>query len=114
MGAVVHVHTSGRDYEVEFVTFEGRTVAVPGHIKDGMVRKASRRSEGGAPSADGAAYEYAHTEGVRSALLGMIGTQDYLGVNRRYYEPTEFGFEKQLMERLLEARRVRGTSAPAE
>ena len=28
VGAVVHIHKGGQRYEVEFVTFEGRTVAV--------------------------------------------------------------------------------------
>ena len=28
VGAVVHAHKGGRAYEVEFVTFDGRTVAV--------------------------------------------------------------------------------------
>lgn len=88
---------------------EGRTVAVPAHIKDGNVRKAAGKSaDGGAPSGKGDAYAYAHTEGVKSAALGMIGTQDYLGVNKRYYEPADSGLERQLRERLEEARNARG------
>ena len=86
---------------------EGRTVAVPAHIKDGNVRKASRMSAGGSPTSGGAAYAYAHDEGIESPSLGMIGKQDYLGVDKQYYRPTDFGFEKQLLERLAEARKAR-------
>ena len=83
---------------------EGRTIPVPVHIKDGNVRKAGQM--GG--SAQGAAYAYAHDAGTQSASLGMIGTQDYLGVDKTYYRPGESGFEKQLAERLAEARAARG------
>jgi putative ATPase len=83
---------------------EGRTIPVPLHIKDGNVRKAGELSIG---AARGDAYEYTHAQGTRSELLGVIGTQDYLGVDRRYYEPTDHGHEKQLCERLDEARRAR-------
>ena len=84
---------------------EGRTVAVPMHIKDGMVKKATGKSEG---STTGSAYAYAHTDGVRDEVLGMIGTQDYLGVDARYYEPTDHGFEKNLRDALERARAARG------
>jgi putative ATPase len=82
---------------------EGRTVPVPVHIKDGNVRKASQMGGG----EKGAGYAYAHSDGVQSAALGMIGTQDYLGVAKAYYRPGEAGFEKQLAERLAEARGIR-------
>jgi putative ATPase len=89
---------------------EGRTVPVPVHIKDGNVRKASSLSAGDTPSARGAGYEYAHSEGIPTSPngVGMVGTQDYLGVNKRYYLPTEFGAERLLRERLEEVRRLRG------
>ena len=86
---------------------EGRTVAVPQHIKDGNVRKAEQKSVG---AVKGAGYKYAHDEGAKSELLGMVGTQDYLGVSKRYYRPTEFGAEKMLKERLEEAMRLRGSA----
>ena len=92
---------------------EGRTVPVPVHIKDGNVRKASSLSAGDTPSARGPGYEYAHSEGIPTAPngVGMVGTQDYLGVNKRYYLPTEFGAERLLKERLEEVRRLRGDGA---
>ena len=92
---------------------EGRTIAVPSHIKDGNVRKAAHKSEG---AHRGEAYAYAHTEGIRTSDrgVGMVGTQDYLGVSKSYYRPTDFGAEKLLKERLEEIHRLRGGHAAAE
>ncbi len=88
---------------------EGRTVPVPMHIKDGNVRKAGQKSEGSSAPRDGEQYAYAHTEGIRTSDrgVGMVGTQDYLGVAKNYYRPTEFGAEKLLKERLEEVKRLR-------
>lgn len=89
---------------------DGRTVPVPVHIKDGNVRKAGSMSAGQTPSATGDQYAYAHTDGVRTGPngVGIVGTQEYLGVAKRYYLPTEFGSEKLLKDRLEEVRRLRG------
>jgi putative ATPase len=84
---------------------EGRTIPVPIHIKDKMVRKAGTKSAG---TAGGDSYKYAHEQGQRSGELGMIGTQDYLGVDKRYYHPTDHGVEAMLKQRLEEALRARG------
>ncbi len=89
---------------------EGRTVAVPRHIKDGYVRKAAETASGPEASPEpprGRNYQYTHDAGTPSDTLGMIGTQEYLGIDRRYYRPTQHGAEKALAERLEEARRVR-------
>ncbi len=80
---------------------EGRTVPVPFFLRDpntspeGMRRgsEAMRRRDRG--------YEYSH-----DAPEGITG-QDYLGVDRRYYEPTESGAEKILRERLERVRALR-------
>ncbi len=66
----------------------GRTLAVPEHLRDGGggAKKRLGRGEG---------YEYAH------AHEGHFVAQDYLGASRRYYEPTEQGTEKKLKERLV-------------
>jgi putative ATPase len=86
---------------------EGRTVAVPKHIKDGNVRKAGDKSAGGAAGGKGDSYNYTHEHGIPSRLLGRVGAQDYLGVTKNYYQPTEFGAEKLLKDRLEEAKRLR-------
>ena len=77
---------------------EGRTIPVPVHIKDGNVRKAADMSKG---SGGGAAYAYAHDS------PGGIGTQDYLGVDKTYYRPTQRGLERQLAELLEQIRATR-------
>jgi len=82
---------------------EGRTVAVPMHIKDGNVRKAQDLSAG---SAGGGAYEYNHDAAARSSIGGVTG-QDYLGVDKEYYRPLESGAEKVLRERLQEVKGIR-------
>lgn len=80
---------------------EGRTIPVPVHIKDANVRKAAQMSEG---SGVGAAYAYAHDS------PDGVGVQDYLGVERRYYRPTQRGLERQLAELLEQIRARRDTS----
>lgn len=77
---------------------EGRTIPVPMHIKDGNVRKASELSAGGAR---GQAYDYAHNH------ADGLGRQDYLGVEKHYYRPTDRGAEKAMAEVLERARKAR-------
>jgi putative ATPase len=84
----------------------GRTVAVPVHIKDKNVKKAARKGGSGR----GDEYQYAHdaqTAGAAGEVGGVTG-QDYLGVNKQYYRPTERGVEKLLRERLEAVRAERG------
>ncbi len=65
----------------------GRTIAVPEHLRDGHYSGAKKLGHG-------AGYEYAH-EGKDHFVA-----QDYLGVDKVYYEPTEQGVEKKIKERL--------------
>lgn len=89
---------------------EGRTVPVPVHIKDGNVRKAGQISVGGLK---GANYRYAHDDGAKDPRLGVIGLQDYLGVEKSYYRPTEHGHEKALKAALEAAKAARESAARA-
>ncbi len=91
---------------------EGRTIPVPMHIKDGNVRKAVLRSadstsaeaqRGQTPQS----YAYTHDAGASDTHLGKVGTQDYLGVEKRYYKPTQHGSEKAMGEALARARMLR-------
>jgi len=79
---------------------EGRVLEVPEHLRDASYRGAKRlgRGEG---------YQYAH-EGE-----GHYVEQDYLPVERTYYEPSDEGAEKHIKER-LEAwkKRKRGKKSP--
>lgn len=65
----------------------GRTLVVPEHLRDGSYQGAKRLGHG-------VGYQYAH-EGE-----GHFVPQDYLGADKRYYEPTEQGVEKKIKERL--------------
>ncbi len=65
----------------------GRTLAVPGHLRDAHY-------EGARQLGHGAGYQYSHD------APGHFTPQDYLGVAKRYYEPTEQGVEKKIKERL--------------
>jgi putative ATPase len=94
---------------------QGRTVAVPVHIKDGNVRKSHQKGGSG----KGEMYQYAHDAQTAGAAgeVGGVTAQDYLGVSKRYYRPTERGVEKMLKERLeaviAERERLRGDQPPA-
>jgi putative ATPase len=65
----------------------GRTLAVPEHLRDGSYPGAKRLGHG-------EGYQYAHD------YEGHYVPQDYLGADKRYYEPTDQGVEKKIKERL--------------
>jgi len=65
----------------------GRTLAVPEHLRDASYKGAKRLGHG-------QDYEYAHDH------PGHFVAQDYLGADKRYYEPTEQGAEKRIKERV--------------
>ncbi len=71
---------------------EQRIIPVPRHLQDKHYAGAKRLGHG-------QGYEYSH-----DAPDG-IAAQDYLGVEKRYYEPTDRGHERELAERLAEIRR---------
>jgi putative ATPase len=75
---------------------EGRLLPVPRHLQDSHYPGAKRLEHG-------QGYEYAHN------APDAIAAQDYLGVDRTYYHPTDRGFERELAERLERIRaRLRG------
>jgi putative ATPase len=65
----------------------GRTIPVPEHLRDAHYAGAQRLGHG-------QGYQYAH-EGKDHFVA-----QEYLGPDRKYYEPTEQGVEKKIKERL--------------
>lgn len=65
----------------------GRTLPVPPPLRDTHYAGAPRLGHG-------EGYQYAHDH------PGHFVAQDYLGANKRYYEPTEQGTEKKIKERL--------------
>jgi putative ATPase len=81
---------------------EGRTIPVPVYLKDGNVRKAAQKSAGGVQGfGAGQSYEYSHD--APNAVSG----QDYLGVAKSYYRPTDRGAEKTMQAQLELLRRAR-------
>jgi putative ATPase len=79
---------------------EGRLLPVPVHLRDAHYGGSKRLGHG-------EGYKYAH-----DAPEG-IAAQDYLGVEREYYRPTDRGFERELAERLAVIRaRLRGGDGP--
>ena len=71
---------------------EGRLLPVPVHLRDSHYAGAKRLGHG-----EGYQYAHDHPEGVAA--------QDYLGVEREYYRPTDRGFERELAERLAAIRK---------
>jgi putative ATPase len=70
---------------------EGRLLPVPRHLQDSHYPGAKRLGHG-------EGYEYAHN------APDAVASQDYLGIDRTYYRPTERGFEKELAARLEQIR----------
>ncbi len=70
----------------------GRTLPVPEHLRDGHYKGAKQLGHG-------VGYAYAH------AHPGHFVAQDYLGATRRYYQPSDQGFEKKIRDRLDQWRR---------
>jgi putative ATPase len=79
---------------------EGRTLPVPKHLRDASYRGAQQFGHG-------QDYKYSHD------YEGGVVDQDYLPEERRYYEPTDRGFEAVLRQRLAEWR-AKTYTAPAQ
>jgi putative ATPase len=73
---------------------EGRTLAVPLHLRDTHYRGAEKLGHG-------EGYEYAHDHPE-----GWVD-QEYLPQEKRYYEPTDRGHEAVIRQRMEEPRRKR-------
>ena len=70
---------------------EGEIIPVPKHLRDSHYTGATEFGHG-------QGYRYSHNE------PDGISAQDYLGVERRYYEPLDRGFESELRQRLARIR----------
>ncbi len=87
--SAVAIWTAAKDVK------EGRTVPVPRHLRDTHYKGAKRLGHG-------EGYKYAH-----DAPGGMVG-QDYLGVEKTYYQPTDRGHEKEMAGYLEKFKVLRG------
>ena len=65
----------------------GRTIPVPERLRDASYKGAKRLGHG-------QGYQYAHDH------PGHFVAQEYLGVDKIFYEPTDQGAEKKIKERL--------------
>jgi putative ATPase len=72
---------------------ENRTLPVPVHLRDANY-------PGAKVLGHGEGYQYAHD------VAGGVAAQDYLGVAKTYYRPTDRGYERKIAERLKEIRKV--------
>ncbi len=72
---------------------ENKIVPVPKHLRCSHYGGAKDLGHG-----DG--YQYSHNE------ADGIGSQEYLGVDRTYYEPVDRGYEAELRERLRKIREI--------
>jgi putative ATPase len=79
---------------------ENRTVPVPKYLRDSHYKGAQRLGHG-------EGYQYAH-----DSPTGYVA-QDYLGVDKRYYEPTGRGYEARIGEYLDWVRKQRDDAAAA-
>ena len=78
---------------------DGRTLPVPKHLKDAHYQGAKRLGHG-------KGYLYAHN------FPGGIVEQDYLGVDKVYYDPTDRGYEAEIRERMERRAEQGDTSLP--
>ena len=70
---------------------EGRILPVPMHLRD-------KHYAGAKQLGHGEGYQYSHDE------PDGVAAQDYLGVEREYYQPVDRGFESLLIDRLTKIR----------
>src|SRR6202012_3094229 len=77
---------------------EGRTIPVPRHLRDTHYKGSSRLEHG-------KGYQYSHD------FEGGFVRQDYLGVDKIYYTPTDRGYELEIGKRL---RQWRNSATPAD
>lgn len=66
---------------------EGRTLPVPKHLRD-------KHYQGAVRLGHGEGYQYAHDH------VGAYVKQDYLGVDKTYYTPTDRGYEAEIGRRI--------------
>lgn len=72
---------------------ENRVLPVPVHLRDAHYKSAEKLGHG-------VDYQYSH-----DSPEGVVA-QDYLGVDRQYYQPVDRGFEAELAKRLTQLRAI--------
>ncbi len=77
---------------------ENRTIAVPMHLRDGHYKGAKKLGH-----AQGYQYPHAHE--------GGFVDQEYLGVNKSYYQPTDRGYEERIGQYLAWVKQMKNKSS---
>jgi putative ATPase len=72
---------------------ENRVLPVPVHLRDAHYQSAAKLGHG-------VEYQYCHDS------PDGVAAQDYLGVDREYYQPVARGFESELAERVERLRKT--------
>ena len=80
---------------------EGRTLPVPKHLKDSHYQGAKRLGHG-------EGYRYSHD------FPGGIVEQDYLGVDKVYYDPVNRGYEAEIRQRMERAEPGNSSNSPPD
>jgi putative ATPase len=80
---------------------EGRTIPVPKHLRDSHYKGSERLGHG-----QGYQYAHDHPEGFVA--------QDYLGVDKTYYNPTSRGYEVTIAQRLAKWKALKAASDQAK
>jgi putative ATPase len=78
---------------------EGRTIPVPRHLRDGHYAGSKRLG-------NGVGYKYAHD------FEGGYVQQDYLGVDKTYYTPTDRGYEARIKARMEQLKSLQASEPP--
>lgn len=78
-----------------------RVLPVPKYLRDSHYRSAKKMGAG-------VGYQYSHQE------ADGVAAQDYLGVDRIYYQPVDRGFEKELQARLELIRNKLSAAKPSQ
>ncbi|GAB4383846.1 MAG: replication-associated recombination protein A [Phycisphaerales bacterium] len=82
---------------------DGRVLPVPMYLRDPNSSPIADDSGRGVRMRDRQGEKYAYSHYADEGVTG----QDYLGIEKRYYEPTDHGAERVLRERLEQIRRLR-------
>lgn len=80
---------------------ENRILPVPRHLRDSHFGSAEKLGHG-------VDYQYSHNE------EDGVSAQDYLGVEREYYQPVDRGFEQKIAARLKQIRAKLRSAKPAD
>ena len=94
---------------------DGRTVPVPVYLRDPNSSPVIAADGGGVKLRERQGEKYAYSHNARAGVEGQgVTGQEYLGVEREYYDPTQAGAEAAMADRLREIKLVRASAQRGE